>query len=176
MRRPEPVHHQEPATGTRDTSPPALGQCRTGKRSESTYAALAGGEPHVAVEARMQLARIALSASDAALAVRLAREALRESVKLENLPVVLNAVHCVAECSAQAGDVRGAMALWLFIIAHPQTSDAERRRMAYIVDNVALTDDDRAWAEDQAQRYELRSLADTLQVPPDDDAGIGEHV
>lgn len=79
-------------------------------------------------------------------------------------------MHCIAECRIQAGDARGALALWLFITAHPQTSDAERQRIQRIVDKTELADTDRAWAEEQAQRYELSSLAEALAGPGDDDA------
>lgn len=44
------------------------------------------------------------------------------AARLENLPILLTTVHCYAECQVHAGDVRGAVALWLFIIAHPQTT------------------------------------------------------
>lgn len=150
----------------------ALGQLPVARdlTQQALEAAHANGEPYVAVEAQMQLARIALAAGDAVPALRLALQALRESVKLENLPVSLDAVHCLAECSAQAGDVRGAVALWLFIIAHPQTSDAERQRMQQIVDDATLPSADRAWAEDRAQRYELSSLADALAGSLDEGA------
>ena len=115
----------------------------------------------------MQLARIALAASDATLALRLAQQALQQAVQLENLPVLLNAVNCVAECRMHAGDARGAVALWLFIAANPQTSDAERQRIRRFVENASLPDPDRAWAEEQARRYELSNLADAQAgVPP----------
>ncbi len=129
---------------------------------QALEAAQAGGEPHVAVEAWIQLARIALATGDATLAVRMAQQALRHAVRLENLPVLLDAMRCIADCRMQAGDARGAVALWLFITAHPQTSDSERQRIHRAVDETALPNADRAWAEEQAQCYELSSLADAL--------------
>ncbi len=129
---------------------------------QAIQAAQASGEPHVAVEAQMQLARISLAASDVALALRSARDALRQSAQLENLPILLNAAHCFAECQMQVGEVRVALALWLFIIAHPKTSDSDRRRIQQMADDTALPDEDRAWAVQQAQRYELSNLADAL--------------
>ena len=49
-------------------------------------------------------------------------KALRQAARLENLPTLLITVHCYAERQVHAGDVRDAVALWLFIIAHPQTT------------------------------------------------------
>ncbi len=96
----------------------------------------------------MQLARIALAASDANLALELAQHALRQAVRLENLPVLLDTVHCIAECRMHAGDARGAVTLWLFLNAHPQSSDADRQRNQRFVDNAALSGADRTWAEE----------------------------
>jgi hypothetical protein len=96
------------------------------------------------------------------MALGLAQQAVRRAVRLENLPVLLDTVHCIAECRLQGGDARGAVALWLFLTAHPQSSDADRQRNQCFLDNAALSGVDRLWAEEQAQRYELSSLADAL--------------
>jgi len=142
----------------------ALGQLPVARdlTLQAIDAAQDSGEPHVAVEAQMQLARIALAASDAALALELAQHALRQAVRLENLPVLLDTVHCIAECRMHAGDARGAVTLWLFLTAHPLSSEADRQRNQRFVDNAALADSDRSWAEEQAQRLELSGLADSL--------------
>ena len=156
----------------------ALGQLPVARdlTQQAIVAAQDSGEPHVAVEARMQLARIALAASDAPLALGLAQQALRQAVQLENLPVLLDTVHCIAECRMQAGDARGAVTLWLFLAAHPQSSDADRQRIQRFVDSAALSDADRAWAEEQAQRFELSSLADALAGPDEATADAAQHL
>jgi hypothetical protein len=118
----------------------------------------------------MQLARIALAASQHADAVRAAQDALAHATRLENLPLLLDAVNCVAECRLAAGDARGAVALWLFMASHAQSTEAERARCRRMASEVALASGDRAWAEAQAQRFELRSLADALAAAP---AGVG---
>jgi Tfp pilus assembly protein PilF len=139
---------------------------------EALVAARTSGEPHVAVEAQMQLARIALAATDTTEASQLAQQALQHAVRMENLPVLLNTVHCIAECRAQDGDARGALALWLFIAAHPLTSGSQRERVQHLADTAGASSADRAWAEEQAQHYELRNLARALAEPADGDAAV----
>jgi predicted ATPase/DNA-binding SARP family transcriptional activator len=132
---------------------------------QALAAAEASGEPHVAVESRMQLARVALAANEPSDAGQAAQDALAHATRLENLPLLLDAVNCVAECRLEAGDARGAVALWLFLASRAEATEAERARSGRIAREVALTPADRAWAEAQAQRYELRNLADTLAAP-----------
>ncbi|MEO8344196.1 MAG: tetratricopeptide repeat protein [Betaproteobacteria bacterium] len=147
----------------------ALGQLPAARdlTQQALVAAQASGEPYVAVEAQMQLARIALAANDATQALRLAHQALGLAARLENLPVLLDTVHCIAECRVQAGDARGAVTLWLFLVAHPQSSDADRLRVRPFIDNAALSGADRAWAQEQAQRVDLSGLADALEQERD---------
>jgi predicted ATPase len=122
----------------------------------------AGGEPHVLVESRVQLARIGLAEADVASALEEALAAVRAALPLDNPPVLLNALDCVADCQWEHGAHRKALMLWSFVAGHPQAVAADRAHARRRLDAARPDADARAWALHEARAAELIPLAQRL--------------
>lgn len=118
-----------------------------------------GGEPHLAAEARILLARIALAGGAVEPSRQHAQQALRLAIALDNAPVLLNALCATAECLAATDDPESAAALWYFVSEHPQTCAVDRRRALALLAQAGLGEAERCACRMRAQRYELSTLA-----------------
>lgn len=124
--------------------------------------AAAGGEPHVVAESRVQLARIGLAESDFTLALEEALAAVRAALALDNPPVLLNVLTCVADCRWELGAHRDALMLWSFVAGHPQAVAADRAHAQHRLDAAPPDTVARDRALNEARAAELIPLAQQL--------------